>query len=260
MIETYNDWHLGDNLIHLNFLRRVAEMMPNERFVHAAKGNYLPQLSEVVEDVPNIELIELHQRSVKSVDCWKNRRGDFFSHPKRNDWVQYHLEFFSALANDLDIVNPILVPDDLLFDYPALGNRHCGEFDVLIVNSEPNSGQLSGIGYREYETLIGILLAHNRNVVTTAPCNRPEVPCTNNLSLGKSYLTVTDIGAVSLNCKMIIGCVTGPMWPTLNVRNKTLPRILLLTEEYIKIPSMVNTYHARNVEKVLDTLFSMKLL
>jgi len=259
-VETHNDWHLGDNLIHLNFLRRVAQQMPNEKFIHAAKGNYLPQLYEVVDDLPNIELIELSQRSAKSIDCWKNRKGDFYNHPKRNDWVQYHLEFFDGLARDLGVINPILVSDDLLFDYPAIGARACGDFDVLIVNSEPQSNQLRNIGYREYETLIGILIAHNRQVATTAPTNRPEIPCTINLPLGRTFCSVTDIGTMSLHCKLIIGCVTGPMWPTLNVKNKTLPRILLLSDEYIKIPSMVNTYHAAEVEKVLDILFSMKLL
>ena len=260
MIETHNEWHLGDNLIHLNFLRRVAKEMPDEKFVHAARGNYLPQLQEIVNDIPGIELIELSQKSSKSVDTWKNRRGDFYTHPLRNDWVKYHLGFFNDLANDLQVINPIRVPDDLLFDYPAISAGRCGEFDILMVNSQPNSSQLTGIGRQEYETLIGILLAHGRHIVTTAPSIREEVPCTINLPLGKSYLTVTDIGNISLNCKLIIGCVTGPMWPTLNVKNKTLPRILLLDQEYINISSMVNTHHANNVESVLDILFTKKLL
>jgi hypothetical protein len=261
MIETFNDWHLGDNLVHLNFLRRVAKLMPDEQFVHAARGNYLPQLAELVDDVPNVSLVEMSQRSANSIDSWKNRHGNFYNHPKRLDWVAYHLEFFQGLAADLGVTNPIASGEDLLFDYPRL-KSNCFEFDYLVVNSTPLSQQLTQFNNSHYESLIGILLAHGRSVLTTQKSIREEVPSTQEIGTanGRRALSVADIGAVSLHCKGIIGCVTGPMWTTMNVHNPKLPRIFLLDEEYIKIPSMTRTHHARTLDETMNIMFIEKML
>src|SRR5262249_3599769 len=49
-VRTFIEWHLGDNLIHLHFLRRLAAANPGVRFIHAAQAGYLGQMAEMVTD------------------------------------------------------------------------------------------------------------------------------------------------------------------------------------------------------------------
>ena len=69
---SYNEFHLGDNLIHLHFLRKLALKYPDEFFVHAVQPCHLLQLGEAIEDVPNIRLDPLENKAAGSVNVWKN--------------------------------------------------------------------------------------------------------------------------------------------------------------------------------------------
>ena len=248
MIPTYCEWHLGDNLIHANWLRRVAARAPSERFVHAARAEYLQQLREVVEDLPNIELVSLNDRP-PSVNVWKNRRGDFYDHPLRDDWVAYHLEFFAGLARDLGVENPAAAPDDLLFDFPRLRAKEWPKFDFLVINSIPMSGQFRGYDIAFFDIMIAELRKRG-SVIVTGPSFAPGIAST--LSYLGYPLTVADIGALSIGCKHIIGVPTGPIWTTFNVWNRDLPRILFLDREYINLtPGVV---HVKSIGEAMAHL------
>src|SRR5256885_13686177 len=96
---TFNAYHLGDNLIHLNFLRKVALANPDRRFVHYAQWNYLGQLGEVVVDIPNIELADFnYMMPADAIDSWRGANGFWYSHPNRNDFVAFHIEWFDKVA------------------------------------------------------------------------------------------------------------------------------------------------------------------
>ena len=118
---------------------------------------------------------------------------------------------------------------DLLFDYPALldpinGAGKC-EWDFLVVNSRPCSGQFMAYDRVEYMTpLIGKLLAKGYSVVTTQKTEKDDewskagrYACTVD-----HELSISAIGRLSLQCRHHVMVSTGPSWPTFNIWNAPL--------------------------------------
>ena len=56
MISTFNEYHLGDQLIHLNWLRKVAIANGERHFSHHCRPEHLEKIRPLVCDVPNISL------------------------------------------------------------------------------------------------------------------------------------------------------------------------------------------------------------
>lgn len=251
-IYTHNDWHLGDSLIHMNFLRRVAATHPSIRFVHACHEQLIPQLTELVVDLPNISLRNLKERVQGSIDCWKNRKDRYYGHPDRDNWVAFHLEHFDFLARDMGVDNPIKTPRDFLFDYPMLDAGRAEPFDFLIINSMPFSNQVPGLHPHAFDPLIGRLMDKGYSLCTTARCDY-AVPCTQPFS-------VTAIGCISRYCRFIAGVATGPMWTTYNVHNYDTVecRFILLEPERIYLTP--NSFHSPNVGHMMEIMESRGML
>lgn len=222
---------LGDNLAALHLLRALARAYPERRFYHAAHPWYLPQLAEVVCDLPNLHLVGLPWHdSAGSVDLWKNRGGWWERHPQRLDYAPVMLEFFALAARDLGLESPFRTPADLLFDYPALhalpnAGPSC---DVLLVNSAPQSGQWREFDRAGLAALALDLQRAGRSVVTTEPV--AGLPST--LLAG---LSVTGIGRISQQCRAVVAVSTGPSWPTFNIWNRAslAARVLLIGSERV---------------------------
>lgn len=211
MIHTYNEYHLGDQLVHLNFLRRAAQENPDLEFTHHCHERHHAQLTPLLEDVP----ISLDGLSIPpgAINAWIGHANFFYEHPHRADWVLFHLAWFDRLASVLGIANPIACREDLLFEYPALNAPTRYDFDYLIINSPPASGQLPDYNPQYFQNLVRNLANEGAKVVTTHPTGL--VPCTL-----EHHFTVTDIGVLSKSVKHIEGVATGPMWTTFNIFNK----------------------------------------
>jgi hypothetical protein len=148
IIRTHNAYHLGDNLVHLNFLRRVARNHPDVVFTHHAHWQYIPQLRDVIADIPNITLEDFNYLTPPhSIDSWRGANGFWYQHPNRNNFAEFHFEWFTHLAKRMGVENPVTTREDMLFDYPALDDADSqGQlFDTLIINSPPGSGQFLGM-------------------------------------------------------------------------------------------------------------------
>ena len=219
MIHTYNEYHLGDNLIHLNYLRKVCQQEPSLDFVHYCSPQYHKQLSPLCEGVS----ILLQDLSIPpgAINAWIGRDNYFHNHPLRRHWAQFHLDWFDHLSNLMELSSPIACKEDLLFDYPALKEPLDIEFDLLMVNSVPQSGQLPDFSHDFFKKRVMELTNEGLKVITTAPTG--VAPCTLD-----SGFTVTDIGRLSQCCQLIEGVDTGPMWTTHNIfnQNKVLSRLI----------------------------------
>lgn len=251
---THCDWNLGDHLAHLHYLRKQAIHYPEHQFVHAANFDFLPQMIEVVSDLCNISLIDIAYKPECSQDAWKNRDDYYINHAKWSDYATFYVEFFQYLSEKLGLESPIHSTTDLLFDYPAILKKRYANFDFLVINSAPKSGQFLGFNANDFNELIGLLIGRGYSVVTTAP-SAHNVPCTQ-----KSNLSVSAIGGLSLGCKYIVGVSTGPSWPTFNIwnTNSILLRILLLDREKVLIAP--NTEHARTMSEIINILKNRELL
>lgn len=253
---THCDWHLGDHLAILHYLRKQASHYPEHHFVHAAHFFYLPQLIEVVSDLSNITLIDIEYKPESSQNGWKNTDKFLDEHPNKQDYATVYIDFFQYLSLKLGLESPIHEVSDLLFDYPAILKTRYNNFDFLVVNSAPMSNQFWGFNEEHFNDLIGKLIERGYSVVTTAHSSYPSVPCTFN-----NRLSISAIGGLSLSCKYILGICNGPTWPTFNIWNtqSVLLRILLLTngEQVLIAP---NTEHAGTMQELINILQSRDLL
>jgi hypothetical protein len=211
MIHTYNEYHLGDQLIHLQYLRKVCQENPHLEFTHHCNEQYHDQLTPLLEDTP----IGLQGLSIPStaINSWIGYKNFFYNHQKRRDWVAFHLDWFAYLSDRLEAPNPIASADDLLFDYPALNAPTRYEFDYLLINSLPASNQLPTYTHQYWQKRVLNLTNEGIKVVTTYPTGM--CPCTLD-----HHFTVTDIGVLSKCVQHIEAVDTGPLWTTFNIHNK----------------------------------------
>jgi len=230
LIRTYNEYHLGDQLHHLNFLRRVCEFNPDTEAIHYCKQEYHSQLLPICEDVP-ITLQDLPHRG-DAINAWIGADGYFYRSPLNKNWVAFHLDWFSYLSDKLGVMNPMQHPDAFLFNYPELNKKKYPSYDVLIVNSVPMSNQLPDYNPWFFERLTKKYLDEGSTVITTYPTNL----CQSTLELGMS---VSDIGSLAKSVNRIQGVDTGPMWTTYNV--------------WARIPTRI-VYSAAHAINLLDTI------
>lgn len=253
-ITTYSDVRLGDNLAHLHFLRKVAWRNPGAIFEHGAHACYLPQLIEVVADLPNIILRDLRTIDRKlAINSWKNAGQFWEQHPLRNDYGAFMVEWFDRLAGRMAVENPITKPADLLFDYPTIKDTASEPFDFLIVNSEPMSGQWRSMDMGDLDQL-AIELSERHKVVTTRPV-RPFIQCTQ-----RTNLSVTGIGGISRFCRFIVMVSTGASWPTFNVWNRKSVEMRIVFLEHERVEISPNTVTTNSVGLAREILRDKKLL
>jgi hypothetical protein len=250
-INTHCCVRLGDNLCHLQFLRRLARRYPGTKFYHSALACYLPQMREVVRDLPNIELGEEMREG--AIEAWKNHEGWWETHPLKNDFANFYIAWFDELAKRMGLENPIKDSQQLLFDYPALLEKTPmdGPFDFLIVNSPPMSGQLRS--YTDLATTCTELKSRGFKVITTCPILGVE-------STQDYKLSVSAIGSLSRQCRFIIMVSTGPSWPTFNIYNleSVELRIVLLDNEKLELAP--NTVQVSNESSILPILKERKII
>jgi len=274
LIRTHNAYHLGDNLVHLHFLRKVALANPDREFVHAARWQYRRELEPVVTDIPNLKLSELdhdpfykypfddskgfHHVAIhrgykswgneKSVNAWRGADGFWYAHPDRNDFVKFHLEaWFPLLCERMEVENPMRTPADMLFDYPALQMPvpDLVPFDVLVINAPPGSGQFEAFNAAELDRIICELEFNKVKVVATGS------------GFPKPHFSVTQIGQMSFHCHTILMVSTGPSWPTFNVWNKDSIklRVILLDNERVNLAP--NSVHCSRIEEAREILLEV---
>ena len=235
LIKTYNEYHLGDQLHHLNYLRKVYQEDTSIECIHYCKQEYHSQLLPLCEGVP-ITLQDLSHRG-DAINAWIGVDGYFYRSPLNKNWVAFHLDWFSHLSNQLGVMNPMQTPDSFLFDYPAIQKGKYPSYDVLIVNSVPMSNQLPDYNPWFFNKLTKKYLDEGSSVITTFPTNL----CQSTLELG---MTVTDIGALAKGVSRIQGVDTGPIWTTYNV--------------WARIPTRI-VYSAAHAINLLDTITLDKL-
>lgn len=210
---------MGDNLIHLNWLRKVVRWSGRPA-IHYCDPVYFSSLAPFIAG-DAIELAPLSAVSVDAVDSWINARGEYENVAFRRNWVWFHLEHFEALARRLEIPNLASRRRHLRFNHPLVPGspNRMGRFDVLLVNSVPRSGQFPNYDGQAFRGLVSWLLDHGKTVVTTEPTGL----CPSTIEAG---LSVWDIGRLSIDCGFIASVNTGPLWPTFNIWTEDKPRIV----------------------------------
>jgi hypothetical protein len=261
---TYEDHHLGDNLVFLHLLRSLAKANQSRVFYHFTHSSHLPQLNEVIQDLDNVVLFSFEsdqweENKRRAINVWKNVGGtgknDGFweRSPNRWNWSAFTLEHHHHIAGRMRLRSPMTVRENLLFDYPALNPHNIGGsyfYDFLFVNGEPCSGQFSPMKKHGSGYLDDFIkkIAKRFSVITTDPV--AGVECTRDRKE-----SITDIGRLSLMCRNHIMIATGPMWATLNTTNHHhsagRKRIVLLDNgEDLNMPGITQRASLAEVEKI----------
>lgn len=256
--QTHCALRLGDNLASVHFLRGLAKNYPDVHFRHAAQLTYVRQLVELTCDLPNLQISDTRFHKGQSWNTWKNADGFWESHAIKNDYAGFMLEFFDVLAKRMGLKSPFRKPADLLFDYPALDKDNLPfkvePFDMLIVNSPPQSGQWQHGDGVELNTLVQ-RLAQQHRVITTHPTGL-DVLCTMSLP----FFTVTNIGQLSQICRYVVMVSTGPSWPTFNIWNQGSIELRLIFIDHEWIGLSKNTHQCETVAQATTLLKGRGLL
>lgn len=246
----HNFYHLGDCLQSLHLLRALAKQNDQTPFVFFTHACNLPQLREVVADLQNIILADFEsplwrEREHESEDMWKNHDHFWENSRFRWDWSQFMLSHHDWTAARLGFVSPFKVREHLLLDYPALETKGTHQFDFLIGDSPPSSGQYSEWADHSKEPmrpLIEALLNQKKYSVLLTSCGKD------------SGETISGVGRVSQRCKHHIMVPNGPFWPTLSTHNhhwgESGKRIILLDNgENLNMPFI---QQVPNVQAVME--------
>lgn len=269
-VYSFNRFHLGDNLVFLHLLRALAKQRVSTPFVHFCHGQGIPQLREVVADIPNIILEPFEsplwqEHEHEAVDTWKNSGAAWESSPLRWDWSAYTLWHHGELARKMGAESPLTRREHLLLDYPALLVGPTGlKFDFFVCNSEPCSGQFKPMAKHESGYLDGLvraLVATGKTVLLTKHLDPPWFSTKEEANRcfqpdpDRREPTISKYGYLSQFATHHVMIATGPMWPTLNTTNhhnhEGRRRIALLDNgENLNLPHIEQVANVEQVMKI----------
>jgi len=70
-VKTFNEFHLGDNIFHLDYLKKIIDNNPEYRFTHYCNTDYHIQLNSMLKGYENaIILNTLQSRPQDAINCW----------------------------------------------------------------------------------------------------------------------------------------------------------------------------------------------
>jgi hypothetical protein len=254
IISTYNELHLGDNLIHLNYLHKLSKSYPELVFNHYLNNEFIYQLTPLISDSNNINLFGLELKPPDAINCWIGYEEYFYKSNLQGSWVEFHLDFFNRLSFLLGVQNPILKELDLLFDFPVIEKtKSPRRYDFLIVNSTPQSNQTLDFDEKFLVNIIKMLVFKGYSVISTHPNGIVES------TIEKGY-DLIGVAQISNNCQAIIGIPNGPMWLTFNKFNqdKVLFRLLWLSIQKLNLGANCLTCYSGT--ELLDMLIRSEIL
>jgi hypothetical protein len=231
-----SETHIGDCFLHSHYMRKVVENNPNITFDFHLLEKHKKQVSEYIDDIPQITIKSYDSAPLNSYRGWIGQFG-IPPIPFDLNFLRYHS--YNNLSRKMGIESPFKSIEDLLFDNPKLEGKHIqSSYDILLINSEPLSNQTS-YNAIDYENFVFKCIKANRSVITTKKID--NVPCT--MDYGMSIL---DIGALSTKCKVIVGINTGPLITCLNIWNKNKTIVSIDSNCYLNSFKNVKIAHSIN--------------
>ena len=195
IIEFYNEYHLGDNVFHLTFLRKLSRLV-DDNFVYYVHPQYLPELNKhLLGYMDRIELRSLEYRTPTAHNAWIGEI--YYNHPNKFLYDIFYVDWFNYLTNKIYGKNFDI---DMISDYPML-MPSANRTDILFINSVPNSNQFEN-NTDLLDDLIRDLNKQYRIITTKKVLG---VDCTLDHSM-----TLVNIGALASDSTNIIAIDTGP--------------------------------------------------
>jgi len=238
--QLHNSYHLGDSIFNFIFFYLIKDYIEknNIKIFYYAKKEYLTQLKEFICS-KNIFLSSLENKPSISNELWIDNPYFDVAFSKQKfpvDYNKYYKIFFNSVLKKLNInisIHKFFYEDyDLINRYNIINNKY-KHLDILIVNSQPCSGQYN-YNKQEWDTYI-LMLSAIFKIVTTSKVQ--DLICTTD-----DNLTVKDIGAISTSVKVIIAINSGVVPALLNIYTlKNINKVYILDNRcYYSYPNFEN--------------------
>lgn len=236
MITHSRNCHLGDAIWCLILLSRLE----GNHVMHC-NPEYHKELRELVEGLP-IDITGCENIPTESIEFWiasGRYESKGLRYESQIDIMGFVMEYLNYMAEECGYEGPLKERRDLLCDFSSIS--HFGtanrEKPILVINSDPKSGQCDGYSSSEMDELIS-KLSKRKRVISVH---------------GKGY-TLRNIGQMSRDSALIIGCATGPLWPCMNVWNESTLKIVMLDPQRLDYGNSSLIQHAANAAQVEDIL------
>ena len=241
-ISFFNEYHLGDNIHHLTFLRKLCALTA-DNFVYYVNPNYLPELKLHIIGFENrITLKDIAERTPTAINAWIGEI--YYQHPKKHEYDAFYIEWFNYLTKKIygKECNLTMVSDYHLY------NRPTTKYDILIVNSVPASGQFDP----NLDKLNDIIrhLSFRYRVITTKKVE--GIDCTLNWSM-----PIVDIGTIAANCEHIIALDTGPHSGCIN--QKAIKAVKTWIVAHNTNTFSFATHSAKSMTELIDVITKVHL-
>jgi hypothetical protein len=236
----HNSYHLGDNVFNFILFYQIKNYIEenNITIFYYAKKEYLPQLKEFICS-PNIILSFLELKPSSSIELWINNGFFEYKHDRQIMPIcfnTYYKIFFNNVLKKLYIplkITKFVYEDgDLITRFNNMPNKY-KNFDILILNSRPLSGQYK-YDKSKWDKYI-INLNNNFKILTTTKVG--DLLCTID-----DNLSIKDIASLSTMAKVIIAVNSGVLPGLLNFYTLTNVRHFYIFDNrcYYSYPNFEN--------------------
>jgi hypothetical protein len=210
-IDTFNMYHLGDSIFNIHFFNQYLDY--DVTFNHYVDPKYIPELQKHIKN-KNVILQSINNGVPNSAyNFWigHNRYYHNWIGTNGNNYDLFYVDFFKMTSKSFGFESKINDKYELLFNndnYVVSLNKN---YDYLIVNSIPMSGQFHFIE-DDFVKLCDFLHSKNITFITTKKIKSYDCTLDHNMS-------IVDIGNLSNNCKNVIGINTAPLITTFTKQN-----------------------------------------
>lgn len=245
-------FHYGDNIVNLKFLYAISKKLKeNNIMIHYYYDSN--QNKNAVEfqryvDADTLTLRLISETPPESIELWMGMEIDGVGHV---DFDVYFPKFYTRILTALNLQDQgidvsLYQKEDYLLDiYSRLDDKY-KELDVLILNSQPHSGQFATYNVETMNAMCK-RLATKYKIATSSPVD-DSIPCT-----FTDGLAIQDIGAISTHAKAIVAVFSGPITACFNQYTKAhVKKWILLLSHPIKFTE-INITLVDNVDAV-DTV------
>ena len=222
----HNLYHLGDNVFNMIFFKIIKYYIEENNIIiyYYCQPEYITQVSEF-NDSPNVIIENINKKPENSLELWIDKEMKGISWTKiYNKNCQaglkrsYYDRFFASFFNKvLEITNIKITIQTFYYKDSNLKTRYTKvnslfnnkyrKIDLLILNSQPMSGQFT---YKKAEWDAHITYLNTKyKVVTTTKVD--GIACTMD-----DNLSIKDIAAISMRVKIIIAINSGVVPGLLN--------------------------------------------
>jgi hypothetical protein len=219
----HNRFHYGDHIFNLKFLFNISNVLKERgiKITYLYDPAYIKNVGEleryVNKDVVTLDTIPAHLNPVGSlppeaIELWLSHPIDGVDYRKVDVFFDlYYKNIVKILGiQDAGVNTSLYQKEDYLQDLYNKFDNKFKDLDILVINADPQSGQLYGYDKRQFDTMCKRLHKGGYKMATTTEVDA-SIPCTY-----RDGLALQDIGAVSTHAKCIIAINSGPVVPCYN--------------------------------------------